>query len=178
VSAASGGQLQFEDLNEDLSEVDWDRGTGSRSVTWSTSNPDVVNISESDSSHAVIYGVKAGNATITARIANGKTLYCDITVLDPLTVYRTDIKYGAVYGDLGLKFVNNTNAKIVYVECEIRQYNNRGDLLKSPYSYYYINDNIDAHSDLTVRFWVNHDTKSTWTIIKEITFENGQRWKP
>ena len=34
VSAASGGQLQFDNINEDLSEVDWDRGTGSRSVTF------------------------------------------------------------------------------------------------------------------------------------------------
>ena len=34
VSAASGGQLQFNNIIEDLSGVDWDNGTGSRSVTF------------------------------------------------------------------------------------------------------------------------------------------------
>jgi uncharacterized protein YjdB len=153
-------------------------GAANRKVTWTTSNSDVVKIAESDSSHAVIHAVSVGEATITARLSNGKTLYCAVTVLNPITVYRKSIELGTYYSDVCLNFVNNTNAKIVYVECEIRQYNNRGDLLESPYSYYYINDDINSHSDYTCHFWVNRDTKSTWTIIKEITFEDGRRWKP
>ena len=153
-------------------------GAANRKVTWTTSNSDVVKIAESDSNHAVIHAVSVGEATITARLSNGKTLYCAVTVLNPITVYRKSIELGTYYSDVCLNFVDNTNAKIVYVECEIRQYNNRGDLLESPYSYYYINDDINSHSDYTCHFWVNRDTKSTWTIIKEITFEDGRRWKP
>ena len=147
-------------------------------MTWSTSNSNVASIHESDSSHAVIYGNSVGSATITAQIANGKTLYCQVTVVDPISVYLDDIKYGSIYSDVYLTFVNNTNAKIVYVEFELFQYNNMGDLLKSPYSYYYINNDIYSHDKYSCYFWVNRDTKSVRYTIKEITFSDGRRWKP
>lgn len=49
--------------------------TTNKSVTWESSNEQVVSVQE-----GVIKGLKAGNATITAKTTNGKEAKCEVTV--------------------------------------------------------------------------------------------------
>ena len=147
-------------------------------MTWSTSNSNVVKITNSDSSAATIKAVKTGTATITAKIEGGKTLKCVVTVKNPLTITVDEIVEESVYNKLWVYFINHSNKKITYVTLDIAQYNNRGDKLKSPYEYYYLNENVWPHDDLHHYYWVNDDTKKVKISITEVTFADKTTWRP
>ncbi|MBR3277918.1 MAG: leucine-rich repeat protein [Lachnospiraceae bacterium] len=165
-----------------ISNIDSDRikliGGLNRKVTWSTSNKNVVEITKSDNESASIKAGKNGTATITAKIAGGKTLKCAVTVVDPLTIKVDYTDEESVYNELWVYFINHSNKKITYVTLDIAQYNNRGDKLKSPYDYYYLNENVWPHDDLHHYYWVNDDTKKVKIRITEVTFADKTTWRP
>lgn len=101
-----------------------------------------------------------------------------LTVKDPLTLSVSKIEEDYTYNDLYVKFTNNSKKKIVYVKFDITQYNNREDKLKSPYSFYYLNEDLAPRSYDTYKYWVHDDTKSADLTIKEVTFSDGTKWKP
>ena len=156
-------------------------GALKRKVTWSTSNGNVVKITKSDNGSASIKAVKTGAATITAKVEGGKTLKCVVTVVNPLTIKEGwwDDDYDDLSSwEIGVKFTNNSNKKIIYVTFDILQYNNRGDKLNSPYDYYYYNNDIDPHSYRYNNYTVNDDTRSVKFIIREVTFADKSTWRP
>ena len=155
-------------------------GALKRQVTWSTSNSNVVKITNSDSSAATIKAVKTGTATITAKIEGGKTLKCVVTVVNPLTIVEDwdDDFYDLASWEVGVKFTNNSNKKIVYITFDILQYNNRGDKLKSPYDYYYFNNDLDPHRSYWDNYTVNDDTRSVKFKVREVTFADKTTWRP
>ncbi len=167
-----------------ISTIDSDKikltGALKRKVTWSTSDDGVVKITKSDSSAASIKAVKTGTATITAKIEGGKTLKCAVTVVNPLTIKEDwDEDYDDLYyWEVGVKFTNNSNKKIIYVTFDILQYDNRGVKLQSPYDYYYFNDDIEPHDYWYRRYTVNDDTRSVKFKITEVTFADKTTWKP
>ena len=155
-------------------------GRQNRNVTWSTSNSDVVKITKTDNNSATIQGIKAGTASITAKIDNGKTLKCKVKVINPVTIIEDweDDFYDLESWEVGVKFINNSNRKITYVTFEILQYNNRSDKLESPYDYYYYNDDINPHDHEYNNYTVNDDTRSVKFKIREVTFANKTKWQP
>ena len=168
-----------------ISNIDTDRitltGGLNRKVTWSTSNKNVVEITGSDNDSASIKAVKNGAATITAKIAGGKTLKCVVTVVDPLTIKEGwyDDDFDDLYSwEVGVKFTNHSNKKIIYVTFDILQYNNRGDKLQSPYDYYYYNNDIAPHDYCYDNYTVNDDTRSVKFRVTEVTFADKTTWKP
>ena len=167
-----------------ISTIDSDKikltGALKRKVTWSTSDDGVVKITKSDSSAASIKAVKTGTATITAKIEGGKTLKCAVTVVNPLTIkedWDDDFDDLASW-EVGVKFTNHSNKKIIYVTFDILQYNNRGDTLKSPYDYYYFNNDLNPHSSYWDNYQVNDDTRSVKFKITEVTFADKTTWRP
>jgi len=167
-----------------ISTIDSDKitltGALKRKVTWSTSDANVVKISKSDPKAASIKAVNTGTATITAKIEGGKTLKCAITVVNPLTIkedWDDDFDELASW-EVGVKFTNHSNKKVIYVTFDILQYNNRGDRLKSPYDYYYFNNDIDPHSSYWDNYTVNDDTRSVKFKIREVTFADKTTWRP
>ncbi len=166
-----------------ISTIDYARikltGALKRKVTWSTSDDGVVKITKSDSSAASIKAVKTGTATITAKIEGGKTLKCAVTVVNPLTIKEDrDIFDDLPYWEVGVKFTNHSNKKIIYVTFDILQYDNRGVKLQSPYDYYYFNDDIAPHDYRYNDYTVNDDTRSVKFKITEVTFADKTTWKP
>ncbi len=167
-----------------ISNIDTDRitltGGLNRKVTWSTSNKNVVEITGSDNDSASIKAVKNGAATITAKVEGGKTLKCVVKVVDPLTIKEDwdDDFDDLSYWEVGVKFTNHSNKKIIYVTFDILQYNNRGDKLQSPYDYYYYNNDIAPHSSRYDNYTVNDDTRSVRFKVTEVTFADKTTWKP
>ena len=167
-----------------ISTIDTERikltGALKRKVTWSTSNSNVVKITNSNSDAVVIKAVKTGTATITAKIEGGKTLKCVVTVVNPLTIVEDwdDDFYDLASWEVGVKFTNNSNKKIVYITFDILQYNNRGDKLKSPYDYYYFNNDLDPHRSYWDNYTVNDDTRSVKFKVREVTFADKTTWRP
>ena len=138
----------------------------------------MLTVEKGKSGKATLKSVKKGTATVTAKIKNGKKLKCKVTVKDPLTLSVSKIEEDYTYNDLYVKFTNNSKKKIVYVKFDITQYNNREDKLKSPYSFYYLNEDLAPRSYDTYKYWVHDDTKSADLTIKEVTFSDGTKWKP
>ena len=103
-----------------------------------------------------------------------------VTVVNPLTIkenWDDDFDDLAPW-EVGVKFTNHSNKKIIYVTFDILQYNNRGDKLKSPYDYYYFNNDINPHSSYWDNYQVNDDTRSVKFKITEVTFADKTTWKP
>ena len=165
-----------------ISNIDTDRitltGGLNRKVTWSTSNKNVVEITGSDNDSASIKAVKNGAATITAKVEGGKTLKCVVKVVDPLTIELDEIDEESIYNKVWVYFNNHSNKKITYVTLDIAQYNNRGDKLESPYSYFYLNETVAPHDSLHHYYWVNDDTKKVRITITEVTFADKTTWRP
>ncbi len=155
------------------------KGGLKRTVSWFSSNSKVANITKSRNGYAMIKASKTGTATITAKVKNGKTLKCMVTVVNPLTLEVINLEETTIYNELDLKFINNSNKEIVYAKFEILQYNNRGDILESPRDYYYLNETVNPKNYIIMdNYWVNDDTKSVNLNIIEVTFSDGTNWKP
>lgn len=145
-------------------------------MTWSSSNPSVAKVN----SKGVVTGVRAGTAYIKAKTTSGKTATCKVKVkykaaVSAKVVYCSDVR---IYNDLGIRFTNNTKKRVKYMTLNIKQYNNAGHLLRSPYDYYYVNDYLDAGSSKTWEFWVNDDCKSAKVSITKVWFTDGTTWTP
>lgn len=155
-------------------------GALKRKVTWSSSNSGVAKINQSENESATIKAVKTGTATITAKIKGGKTLKCVVTVKNPLTIVEDwdDDLDDLSYWEVGLKLINNSNKKIVYVTFDIYQYDNRGQKLQSPYDYYYFNNDIEPHDYWYSSYTVNDDTRSIKLKVREVTFADKTTWRP
>ena len=82
------------------------------------------------------------------------------------------------YWEVGLKLINNSNKKIVYVTFDIYQYDNRGQKLQSPYDYYYFNNDIEPHDYWYSSYTVNDDTRSIKLKVREVTFADKTTWRP
>ncbi len=67
---------------------------GNRSVTWSSSNTSIATVK-----NGKVTGKKAGKCTISARLSNGKTLACKVTVKDNAKLNKTSLslKVGGTY---------------------------------------------------------------------------------
>jgi len=142
-------------------------------LTWSSSNKKVATVSSGK-----VRAVGEGKCTVSAKVSGGKTLKCKVTVVNPLTITVDGIDEETIYNQLWVYFKNNTNKKITYVLLDIAQYNNRGDLLESPYDYFYLNETVYAGDKLYHYYWVNDDTKKVKIRITEVTFSDGSRWRP
>ena len=142
--------------------------------TWSSSNKKIATVNSS----GVVTGKKKGSCYITFKMRDGKEVKCKVNVVDPVTASVSYVDDTSIYNECGIRFTNNTGKKITYIKLKITQYNNRGSKLKSPYSYYYVNDNLKAYGTDTWEFWVNNDAKKCKVKITEVTFSDGKKWKP
>ena len=152
-------------------------GRLNRKVTWTSSDDNIIKISQSNNDSAKIKAIKNGTAIIKAKITNGKTLTCKIKVVNPLTIkeyYNDELSSWEV----GLKYTNYSNKTIKYVEFYILQYNNRGDKLKGSDDLYHYNDDILPHDCTYSYAEVNSDTRKVKFRIKEITFSDKTIWRP
>ncbi|MBR1584980.1 MAG: Ig-like domain-containing protein [Clostridia bacterium] len=150
-------------------------GAGSNKVTWSSSNTSIASVS---SSGVVTGGSKTGTATITAKVA-GYSLKCKVKVMPKLTITVNRIAEESIYNTVYVTFHNYTNKRVVYVKFNMTQYNNAGQKLRSPYSYFYLNETIEPNSDFLGHwYWVNDDTKSVKISITEVTYSDGSKWRP
>ena len=150
-----------------------------KAVTWTSSNTRVAKVSEKGK----VTPVAPGTATIKASFKlDGKTYSnrCTVTVKSKkaLTAKVTSISQESIYNECYIEFQNNTNKTITYIRFNIKQYDNRGYRLSSPYDYYYLNESIKANSKDTYYFWVNEDTKSAKVTITKVWFSDGTTYKP
>ena len=148
------------------------KGTDGK-ITWSSSDTAVATVKD-----GVVTAVKNGNATITAKVGED-TLKCAVSVKPILTIEVLKITDTSIYNEVYVTFHNNSNKKIVYTKLNIYQYNNAGTKLRSPYSYYYLNETIPAKGEISYwEYWVHDDTKKVKIEITEVTFADGTKWRP
>jgi len=79
---------------------------GNRTVTWSTNKPAIATVKDGK-----VTGVKAGKCTITAKVKNGKTYKCIVTVTDPAELSQTKLALKA--GDTGKLKVTGLNGRTI-----------------------------------------------------------------
>ena len=142
--------------------------------TWSSSNKKIATVD----AKGVVTGKKKGTCYINFKMRDGKVIKCKVNVVDPVTISTAYVDDTSIYNECGIRFTNNTGKKIVYIKLKITQYNNRGGKLKSPYSYYYVNDDLKAYESAVWEFWVNNDAKKCTAKITEVTFSDGKKWRP
>ena len=148
-------------------------------ITWTSSNTRVATVSAT----GVVTAAGTGTATIRAAFTYGGKTYtksCTVTVKfkRALTAKVTSIYDDDIYNDCYIEFQNNTNKKITYVTLNIKQYDNRGYRLSSPYDYYYLNETLKGNSKGTYYFWVNDETRSASVSITKVWFSDGSTYVP
>ena len=141
---------------------------------WSSSNKSIATVS----SKGVVKGKKNGTCYIKYTLKTGKVLKCKVTVVNPVTCSTAYVSDTSIYNECGINFVNYTNKKITYIELNIKQYDNKGSRVRSPYGWYYVNDTLPANSSKTWEFWVSDDAKKCSAYIKKVYFSDGSTWKP
>ena len=146
---------------------------GYKKAKWSTSNSKIATVSKT----GTVKAKKAGTCKIYCKI--GKTKYTiTVKVVNPLSMKVVYCDDTSIYNELGIRFTNNSSKKINYVTFNIKQYDNRGNRLRSPYDYFYLNETIPANSSQTWEYWVNDDTKKAKISIKKVWFTDGSTWTP
>lgn len=148
-------------------------------ITWTSSNTRIAKVSATGK----VTPVAAGTATIKASFKrDGKTYSksCKVTVKTKkaLTAKVTHVDEAGIYNDCYVEFKNNSNKTITYITLNIKQYDNRGYKVSSPYDYYYLNESIKPNSTNTSSFWVNDDAKSAKVTITKVWFSDGTTYKP
>ena len=121
---------------------------------------------------------KKGTAKITVTDKKKNKYTITVKVKEPLTATISYIDDTAIYNEIGIRFENNTSKKITYIRLNIRQYDNRGHKLKSPYSYFYFNNTLQANDSILWEYWVNDDTKKAKVSITKVWFSDGSTWTP
>ena len=144
------------------------------SVKWTSSNKKIATVN----SKGEVRGKKNGTCTITCTLKNGKKLVAKVKVVNPVTASVTSVSEEYIYNHCYFKVSNNTNKRITYITFKIAQYDNRGKKLRSPYDYYYINENIYPYSNDSGYYWVNEDAKKCKISIVKVWFSDGSTWKP
>ena len=143
---------------------------------WSSSNKKIATVT----SKGVVKGKKKGTCYIKYTLKTGKVLKCKVTVVNPVTCKVTNVYDTSVYNECDVKFTNYTNKKITYIKFKIKQYDNKGSrLYDSPYSWYYVNDDLKANSSATwYEFWISDDAKKCTAYITKVYFSDGTTWTP
>lgn len=147
--------------------------SGYKKAKWSTSNKKIATVTSSGK----VTGKSSGSCNIYCTI-NGTKYTIPVSVKPLVSATPAGIDDVAIYNDAYVKFTNNSNKKITYITLNIKQYNNRGSRLSSPYDYYYVNETIAAHSSETYYFWVNDNTKKIKVSITKVWFSDGTTWTP
>jgi len=143
--------------------------------TWSTSDSQIATVD----SKGVVTGKKLGSCKIYYSLKDGTKLSYTVNVVDPVTVAITNVYNTSIYNECDVQFVNYTNKTIQYVEFNIKQYNYRGDRLRSPYDYYYRDDFIKPGEVYGASdYWVNGETKTAYAYILKVKFTDGTTWSP
>ena len=146
---------------------------GYKNAKWSSSKKSIATVSKTGK----VSAKKNGKCNIICKI--GKKKYTiPIKVVTLVTAKPDGVEEKAIYNDAWVKVTNNSNKDITYMTLQIYQYNNKGSKLKSPYSYYYINDTTKANNYDSYSFWVNDDTKKIKVKILKVWFSDGSTWKP
>lgn len=121
---------------------------------------------------------KNGTTKITVKDKKKNTYTITVKVKNPVTTSVSYVSDTSIYNEVGIKFKNNTGKNITYMTLNITQYDNRGVKLRSPYSYYYVNDTLLANSSKVWEFWVNDDTKKVGVKLTKVWFSDGSTWTP
>ena len=109
-----------------------------KKVSFTSKNKKVATVT----SKGVVKGKKNGTCYIKYTLKTGKVLKCKITVVNPVTCSTAYVSDTSIYNECGIKFTNYTNKKITYIELNIKQYDNKGSRVRSPYDWYYVNDTL------------------------------------
>ena len=147
--------------------------SGYKKAKWSSSKKSVATVNKK----GVVVTKNSGTANIYAKI-KGKTYTIPIKVVPLVSVSSEGVDEAAIYNDAYVRVVNNSSKAIKYMTLQITQYDNKGSKLRSPYSYYYINETIPAKSSDSYTFWVHNDTKRIKVKIKKVWFKGGGTWRP
>ena len=144
-----------------------------KKAKWSSSNTKIATVD----SKGTLTAKGTGKCNITCKIGNQKY------TIPVNSVIMVEAKPGAVedrrtYNNAWVEFTNNSNKNIVYISLDIKQYDNKGSKLKSPYTDYYLRDKIKANSKKRFVFAVNDNTKKTEAKIIKVQFSDGSTWKP
>ena len=142
--------------------------------TWSSTNKKIATVT----SKGVVKGKKNGTCYIKYKMKNGKVLKCKVTVKNPVTFSVTGVSDTAIYNECYVKFVNNTGKKVKYIKFNIKQYNKIGKKLSSPYSYYYMDEDIAAYDNIELYWWVNGSARKCKVTITKVYFTDGTTWRP
>lgn len=61
---------------------------------------------------------------------------------------------------------------------KIKQYNNRGKSISSPFSSYSTNDSLGAYNSYEHEAWVNNNERKCKAYITKVYFSDGTTWRP
>ena len=146
---------------------------GHNSAKWSSNKKSVATVSSSGK----VTGKGPGTATITANI-KGVKYKINVTVKRKVSCTVTYVDPDNIYSNCGIKFTNNTKKKITYITFNIKQYDNRGYRLESPYDYYYWNHAVYPNSYDEGEYWVHEDCRYAKAYITKVWFSDGTTWTP
>ena len=136
-------------------------------------------ITKSSSGSATIAGVTPGTAVITAKIAGGKTLKCTVKVVAPLKMTTAKLANESGKRMLHTRFTNQSGKKITFIKCDILQYDDWNQKLKSPYKNGFdLTTTIKAHASVTKKVDVNAQTDHVKYKILQVRFSDGTTWRP
>ena len=147
---------------------------GLKKNTYKSSKTSIVMVNKSGK----VTAKKNGTAKITVNDKKKNKYTIKVKVKTPLTATISYIDDTSIYNEIGIRFQNNTNKKITYIKLNIYQYDNRGRKLKSPYSYFYFNNDLSANDSILWEYWVNDDTKKAKVSITKVWFSDGSTWRP
>ena len=153
-------------------------GLAGRSVTWSSSKSSVAKIVKSSKESATVQGLKAGTTEISAKIKNGKTLKCTVTVGNPV---KMTYKLGSASGNMRkikVTFKNQSKIKVKYIKFDMLQYNGKTKLKSASDGYYKCPYTINAGKSITKTYYVNGKTNSVKFKIIQVQFSDNTTWKP
>lgn len=141
---------------------------------WSSSDYSVAAVNSS----GTVTGRKSGSCSIVFKAADGAKYTFFLKVKAWVTARVTEIEDENIYNDCWIRIDNNTGKDITYMTLSIKQYDNRGYRLQSPYDYYYINETLHSKRYCNYSFWVNDDARSAKVKILKVWFSDGTTYTP
>ena len=137
---------------------------------WSSSDNSVATVNSS----GTVTGKKSGSCSVVFKATDGTKYTFALKVKAWVTAKVTEVKDDRCW----IRIDNNTGKDITYITLDIKQYDNRGYKLQSPYDYYYINDTLPSKWYGTYSFWINDDSRSAKVKIRKIWFSDGTTYTP
>jgi hypothetical protein len=151
-------------------------------IKWESSDTKIATVS----SNGKVSAKAEGNCIITAKLKNNKVFKCKITVpkptleqqlmISPVYVKVTSVYDRSIYNNCYVDIINNSKKTVTYIEMNILQYDNRGYILKSPYTDYIYDETLESSETDNVSYWVNEYTKKARVCVKKVWYSDGSTW--